>query len=425
MKRRASAHRPPRILRTLLSRSALKKLLLLLFVWNILEAHIIYYRIVRTEHEAVQRALATIENRKPTRVFIASLHWNNEKILRSDWNSAVLDLVNTLGADNVFVSVYESGSWDDSKGALRELDAALEKTGVQKKIVLDEATHQDLLAGPPEKEGWITTPKGERTLRRIPYLSKLRNLSLQPLLELAQNGTGFDHVLFLGDVVFTVQDVITLLDTNGGRYAAACSLDFSKPPSFYDTFALRDASGHEHVSQTWPYFRSGKSRQALLRGQAVPVRSCWNGIVSMPASVFTSQEGGIQFRGVEDSLAEKHLEGSECCLIHADNPLSKTRGVFLNANVRVGYSRKAYEGVHPRGGGSWLGLKQIWWGIWKNRAGRWLTSPWLKERMVRGRVRKWVDEGKQGREETRREEKGEFCLINEMQVVVHNGWAHL
>jgi hypothetical protein len=181
-------------------RSALQKLSLLFLLWTFIEAHISQYRIARAEREARARTHLI----EPTRVFIASLHWNNEKILRSDWNKGVVDLVNTFGADNVFVSVYESGSWDDSKGALRELDQELEKTGVGKKIVLDDETHKDLINGPAGDEGWITIPDGRRMPRRIPYLSRLRNLSLQPLLELAENGTTFDHVLFLGDVIFSV-----------------------------------------------------------------------------------------------------------------------------------------------------------------------------------------------------------------------------
>ncbi|KAL2022899.1 hypothetical protein VTK56DRAFT_4430 [Thermocarpiscus australiensis] len=404
----------PRILRTLLSRSALQKIALLLIIWTIIEAHIAYYRIARAEREARSQAVL----HQPTRVYIASLHWNNEKILRSDWNRGVLELAKTLGPENVFVSVYESGSWDNSKGALRELDRELEKTGVGKKIVLDETTHADLVEGPPGEEGWITIPSGEKALRRIPYLSRLRNLSLQPLLELAENGTTFDHVLFLGDVVFTVSDIIALLKTNNGHYAAACSLDFSKPPLFYDTFALRDAGGHEHASQTWPYFRSSSSRRAMLNGEPVPVSSCWNGIVAMPASAFTGIQG-LKFRGIADSLAAFHLEGSECCLVHADNPASRTKGVFLNPAVRVGYSRKAYDAVHPQEGSSWLSLSQIWLGLWKNRLARWFTTPWFKEHRVHRRVERW-EHAAEGREE-----KGEVCLINEMQVLVHNGWAHL
>jgi hypothetical protein len=52
--------------------------------------------------------------------------------------------------------------------------------------------------------GWIDTPRGRKELRRIPYLSRLRNWTLQPLLELARQGEKFDKVLFLNDVVFSV-----------------------------------------------------------------------------------------------------------------------------------------------------------------------------------------------------------------------------
>ncbi|KAK3903258.1 glycosyltransferase [Staphylotrichum tortipilum] len=408
------AARRPRFLRTLLLRSTLQKLALLFVVWTVIEAHLSYYRIARTERET--RAKAVLH--KHPRVFIASLHWNNEHILRTEWNRGVVELVKTLGPENTFVSVYESGSWDNSKGALRELDQALETTGVGKRIVLDEETHQDLISGEPEEEGWIKIPDGRNMPRRIPYLSRLRNLSLQPLRELAGNGTNFDYVLFLGDVVFTVPDILALLQTNHGHYAAACSLDFSRPPLFYDTFALRDVRGHEHVSQKWPYFRASKSRHAMVNAKPVPVASCWNGIVVMPANSFTGIRG-LQFRGLADSLAASHLEASECCLIHADNPSSRTRGVFVNPAVRVGYTRPAYDAVHPPEGGSWLSVGEIYVGLWRNRVMRWMTTPWFEEREVRGRVDRWE------RQAEGRDERGGFCAVDEMQIVVHNGWKHL
>ena len=138
--------------------------------------------------------------------------------------------------------------------------------------------------------------------------------------------------------------------------------------------------------------------------------------VFMPTSTFT---GGnrLKFRGIDDTLATSHLEGSECCLIHADNPASQTRGVFLNPNVRVGYNREAYDKVHAPG--SWLSLSQIYLGLWKNRLARRSTTPWLKESRVQRLVRKWRKGGDS------REEPGQSCLINEMQMVVENGWKHL
>jgi len=149
--------------------------------------------------------VSTQQSDPPQKIFIASTHWNNEAILRSHWNGAVLALARHFGVDNVFVSVYESGSWDDSKGALRELDTALDQLGVNRTIVLDQTTHQDEISKPVGASGWIDTPRNKRELRRIPYLSRLRNLSLEPLNALQNSGLRFHKVLFLNDVVFTVR----------------------------------------------------------------------------------------------------------------------------------------------------------------------------------------------------------------------------
>jgi hypothetical protein len=139
------------------------------------------------------------------KVFIASTHWNNEDILRSHWNKAVLQVAEALGTENVYISVYESGSWDNSKGALRELGRDLDKLNVNNTIILDVTTHKEEVAQTPAPSGWIETLRGEKKeLRRIPYLSRLRNLSLKPLEELQSKGLVFDKVLFINDVVFTV-----------------------------------------------------------------------------------------------------------------------------------------------------------------------------------------------------------------------------
>ncbi|KAI9877771.1 MAG: hypothetical protein M1830_000498 [Pleopsidium flavum] len=285
-----------------------------------------------------RQRLHTVNRHKTSRekIFIASTHWNNGYVLKNHWNAAVVDLVKHFGPENIYISIYESGSWDDTKEALRVLDRELEDLQVQRTIVLDETSHADELAKPPASTGWIDTPRGKKELRRIPYLAKLRNLSLKPLGELALNGITFDKVLFLNDVIFKTEDVVNLLLTRDGDYAAACSLDFSKPPAYYDTFALRDSEGHEAVNPIFPYFRSRASRKAIMAHEPVPVQSCWNGMVVFDATPFYGNSDALLFRGIPDSLAEYHLEASECCLIHADNPLTARRGVWLNSNVRVG-----------------------------------------------------------------------------------------
>jgi hypothetical protein len=147
----------------------------------------------------------------------------------------------------------------------------------------------------------------------------------------------------------------------------------------------------------------------------------------MPTTPFLSQSNPLRFRGIPDSLALHHLEGSECCLIHADNPLSETHGVFLNPKVRVGYNRAAYETVHPPATQNWvspsssLSLTKIVVPLWENRLRRWFSTPFFWKRAIRGRVKRWeeVDDVEY------RHEPGEFCLVDEMQVLVSNGWAHV
>lgn len=135
----------------------------------------------------------------------------------------------------------------------------------------------------------------------------------------------------------------------------------------------------------------------------------------MPAEPFVSSTK-LRFRAVSDTLALQHLEGSECCLIHADNPLSKTMGVYVNPRVRVGYNVDAYYATHPDT--TWVSTWNIFRGLWVNRIKRW-TSITFESWVVRSRVRRWE------KENAGNHEPGEFCLINEMQVLVENGWAHV
>ena len=131
----------------------------------------------------------------------------------------------------------------------------------------------------------------------------------------------------------------------------------------------------------------------------------------------------VQFRGIEDSLAIKHLEGSGCCLIHSDNSLSEEKGVWLNPNVRAAYNADAKEGVMGRNG-MWLSKRERVFGIWKNRLARWMGLPWrVKERrLVEKRIREWEEAG--GEYELRKED-GTNCVGNEMQILVGDGWLHL
>jgi hypothetical protein len=149
--------------------------------------------------------------RNTKRIYIAAQHWNDARLLREHWNAALVALVQELGIENVYVSIYESGSYDSSKDALRELDTTLEEIGVKREIVLDEISHADEIARQPSDQGWIKTPDGETRMRRIPFLANVRNHVFAPLERLVAEGEHFDTILFLNDVVFTPEDVYETL----------------------------------------------------------------------------------------------------------------------------------------------------------------------------------------------------------------------
>lgn len=154
----------------------------------------------------------------------------------------------------------------------------------------------------------------------------------------------------------------------------------------------------------------------MLAGQPVPVQSCWNGIIAFDAAPFYEPDA-LEFRGIPDSLAQQHVEASECCLIHVDNPLTPTQGVWLNPDVRVGYSPEAYAAVHS--GSSWPNMFAKIYGIWSNRISRWSTTTVLKASTINNRLATWA------KDHPDVSEAGTYCLINEMQVLIENGWAHV
>jgi hypothetical protein len=221
------------------------------------------------------------------------------------------------------------------------------------------------------------------------------------------------------------EQVNALLATRNGDFAAACALDFSDPPLFYDSFAMRDIQGNAALSQTYPYFLAHDSLDAVYSNSPIPVQSCWNSLTIFDAKPFYNNPP-LSFRAIPDTLAAKHIEASECCLIHVDNELSASKGVWLNPNVRVTYNNVSDAIVNPKGGGTWptrgVKLKGVWTYRWI-RWSQWL-SRWLRDRRVSTRFQQWKNEPRQEGEDEH-VEPGTACLVDEMQVLLSNGWKHV
>lgn len=402
---------------------------------------------------------------KQQKIFITAQFWSSEFVLNNYWIGSFLRLVEALDPENVYVSILSSHSHDNTEGALQRLDEQLGELGVSRTLVFDTTTREDVISVGSEdsfgnpRDGWVVTYDAENStgqpeakeLRRIPYLSELRNRALEPLRNLQlTSGKVFDRILYLNDVIFEPQDILTLLTTRRGDFDVACGLDYHYAPYIYDTFAARDISYRGPITAVFPFFGAPMTRDAMLAGLPAPVTSCWNGVVAVDATPYyhrplpgrheqldnQAAQEGLRFRGVPDSLAAYHLEASECCLIHADLLATDqaSRGIYINPAVRTAYAVEAYNATHfGRHDSCFINAWEYWSGVWVVRWRSWVWT-WFVDavsvsagqnmREVVKRVGLWEREQTIGQRLPHRE-IGAYCTILEMQILLRDGWKHV
>lgn len=277
------------------------------------------------------------------KVFIAATLYDRQgQLVSGDWGLSVKKLIDILGTDNVFLSLYENDPDEDSKQALDDFRGSL---SCESSIVSE---HLDLTQLPR-----ATLPDGSQRLRRIAFLAEVRNRALLPLVDATSGAyhTRWDKLLYLNDVAFDPVDAANLLlNTNVDKltgktqYRAACAVDFINPFKFYDTFATRDLEGYSMGVPFFPWFTgagAGTSRSDVLsQTDAVRVTSCWGGMVAFEARWFQPRlhkaggdEMALQNEPHPDTGSVKGFEEAEKVL----EP-KKT--------LETSYSRKA-EGVPP------------------------------------------------------------------------------
>lgn len=298
----------------------------------------------------------------------------NENLIRGEWGRSLVGLVDLIGKDRVFVSVYGG-----PKAALQELEDMLD---CEYSIVSEEELPMDVDHLPH-----INLPTtGEAKIKRIAYLASARNQALAPLDTMDRR---FDKLLFLNDVFFSPAEAARLLwgtnVINGkAEYRAVCATDFAASWKYYDTFATRDLEGYSLGLPIYPWFSgagNAQSRSDVLSGKdAVRVKSCWGGMVAFDATYFQSaslslgevnqtrtqhEEEKVQLPLRFRSEPDPFYDSSECCLIHADlaalpRLLPSTNngpsyqaddlGIYMNPYVRVTYDSqtRSYIGFAKR-----------------------------------------------------------------------------
>ncbi|OCK76269.1 glycosyltransferase family 69 protein [Lepidopterella palustris CBS 459.81] len=310
------------------------------------------------------------------KVFIAA-NILNEELVRGSWGSNLQVLVEILGRENVFVSIYENDGGDGPRDALLELR---EKLPCNASVVAGD--HIALTNFPS-----LTLPGGQQRTKRITYLAEVRNRALLPLHSgpavdawasehptFTRATTTFDRVLFLNDVFYNPTEAAQLLfATNSARtgkaeYSAACAIDFVAKFLHYDSFVVRDMEGYGTGLGFYPWFStSGSSasrNDVLAQKDAVRVRSCWGGMAAFDASIFQPRIAAqnvtvpaLKFR----STPEPFWESAECCLLFADMEMRRATlqeplaGVFVNPFIRVAYSQVTWDWLP-----FWRRYERIW-----------------------------------------------------------------
>ncbi|KAG9122678.1 hypothetical protein FRC07_000853 [Ceratobasidium sp. 392] len=289
------------------------------------------------------------ELRQGGRIFVAINLLQNEELMPTLVRE-LLALLEELGPERVFVSIYENASMDLTVMHLRLLCKILDAVGAPYRVIARGLTELQ------QKEHG----------HRISRLAYLRNTVLEPLF-LAQNSTSqtphdsFETVIFLNDVFFC-------------HATQACGLDFGPRGLVYDRWVLRTIRGTPFYQQKELIDFFGppddielkprpkalldqddeQDRVALEAGNPFQVFSCWNGVTAFTASVFALPTS-LRFRTAYNDLGSKDGasdKASECYLSSVDlwkaglgriMVIPRARQVTLESLEVVAYSLDVYN----------------------------------------------------------------------------------
>jgi len=238
-----------------------------------------------------------------------------------------------LGYHNVFVSIYENGSTDQTKALLRIFDALTRSVGMR-----------------------ITIRTSMRTRgafnHRIEYLAEVRNAAFVPLHELRDSESEyFDTIVFMNDVLPCLDDLLELIwQSRRNNAGITCAADYMYhdeigSPVFYDNWVARDINGT--ALENAPFeaiFHHEKSGARFQHHLPVQVQSCWNGIAILDPAPFYSPPH-VRFRMAR--IMEGECSASECSLICNDYWEAGYGRIMMVPRVKLAYDRKVFDIIHP------------------------------------------------------------------------------
>jgi len=269
---------------------------------------------------------------KQQKYFIAiNLHDNQE--VMPDMMQQLKVIIKHLQPKNVFVSIFESGSSDQTKLYLGLCSTILETIG---------APYLIQTSGESRSVG----------MHRIKYLSHVRNVAMNPLFT---QETRFDRILFLNDVFFCASDALSLLmQATANKADMVCGLDYDTDdngPGFYDTWVARDINGKRFEKRPLGNFTSSNESNALLKAnKPFQVQCCWNGMSVLNAAPFYDpykikfhQTDTKVLQENETSVTYSACDASEISNLCTDFIQNGFVRAMVVPEVKVAYDWKTYS----------------------------------------------------------------------------------
>ncbi|KLO09995.1 capsular associated protein [Schizopora paradoxa] len=251
-----------------------------------------------------------------------------------------------LGYQNVFVSIYENGSSDQTPALLKVFDALMHSVGMR--VVIRSSNRK----------------RGVHA-HRIEYLAEVRNSAMTPLIELRDSENEyFDSIVFMNDILPCVDDVLELIWQSRKQNAGVtCAADYMyhdeiRQPVFYDNWVARDINGT--ALENTPFedvFHHPQSAYRYNHHLPVQVQSCWNGIAVLdPAPWYAAPYVRFRMARTEiqrpagaggPTVAVSECSASECSLLCNDYWSAGYGRIVMVPRVKLAYDNKVFEIIHP------------------------------------------------------------------------------
>ncbi|KAI0311465.1 cryptococcal mannosyltransferase 1-domain-containing protein [Amylostereum chailletii] len=296
----------------------------------------------------------------PKNIFFAMNFYNNEDVLPTFFQEFPL-LLQRLGTNRVYVSIYENGSEDNTPELLDEFEDMLRALGVAHTVEAKGRTEYS------HKENG----------HRINVLAAARNAAMAPLYSGAAArhvpGGVIDEVMWINDVFHCQADLLEVIYQKREQGAnQACAVDWGGWGDYvvYDRWVLRTMTGR--VFYIWedlvawmyppedmpttngrgtlppllPYDEADRAR--FEERLPLQVFSCWNGATVIDAEVFLEPHD-VRFRIAGADLDENGVPktvtemASECFLSSVDFWKKGFGKILIAPRASVAYNLPNYD----------------------------------------------------------------------------------